>query len=307
LNTKLTANKVPNISNDTKSPIQKPRKLFLSWLLPKGMMNASDDELEGASSSFEFLGWIFAAFVVAAVIAEVIIAAVHPPYDSNLWRWGSAITDFWIALGIVGEVVAGRMDARVQTELRNRSNTKLSEAIERAAKADLARTELEAQLSPRMLNQRQWDLIQSFKGQFSAVNVGYETDAEARWFAVELQTAFMSAGIKGVTLARDPTVHSFSVMIFEPNGFDGSRPKTVSPLVELFKAEDQLKHGTAAIIGGVPTDILRQAGDDEEARAFLNNTPMIIVGGRFIVPPAHWPKPAKTAPPRAPKTDTANT
>lgn len=144
-----------------------------------------------------------------------------------------------------------------------------------------------------MLNQRQWDLIESFKAQFSAINIGYEADAESWWFAMELRKAFMSVGIQGSMLARDPTVHSFSVMVFEPSGFDGSRPKTVAPLVELFKAEDQLKHGTAAIITGIPTDILRAAGDSEEWREFLLQTPMIIIGGRFIVPPAHWPKPPK--------------
>jgi hypothetical protein len=103
----------------------------------------------------------------------------------------------------------------------------------------------------------------------------------------------MSVGINGAVIPRDATVHSFSVMIFEPNGFDGSRPKTVARLVELFK--DQQTYGTAAIIGGLPTDILLSAGDDQEKQDFLLHTPMIIVGGRFIVPPAHWPRPKPKA------------
>jgi hypothetical protein len=105
----------------------------------------------------------------------------------------------------------------------------------------------------------------------------------------------MSAGIKAALFSRDPSVHSFSIMIFEPNGFDGARARTVGPLAELFDARHQLPYGTAAIIGGVPTDVLKHAGDDEKAQEFLQRTPMIIVGGRFIVPPAHWPKPPKQA------------
>ena len=144
-----------------------------------------------------------------------------------------------------------------------------------------------------MLNQEQWDLIQAYKGKFSAMNIGYETDAEAWWFATELKNAFMSAGINGEMIPRDPSVHSFAIFIFEPNGFDGARPRTTSSLVELFKAENQLMYGSVAIITGLPTDIVRQAGDDEDRRAFLTQTPMIIVGGRFIVPPPHWPRPPK--------------
>jgi hypothetical protein len=67
------------------------------------------------------------------VIAEFIIAGVHPPYDSFLEQWGTATANAVIALGIVGEVIFGRIDARYQTELRKRSNDKLSDATSRAA------------------------------------------------------------------------------------------------------------------------------------------------------------------------------
>jgi hypothetical protein len=138
-----------------------------------------------------------------------------------------------------------------------------------------------------MLNQRQWDLIQSLKGKFSAINIAFETDAESWWFATELRNAFMSAGIASAMFSRDPTVHSFSIMIFEPNGLDGARARTAGPLGEIFDARDQLRYAGAAFITELPTDVLKHASDDEEKLAFLQRTPMIIVGGRFIVPPAH--------------------
>ena len=73
--------------------------------------------------------------------------------------------------------------------------------------------------------------------------------------------------------------------IYEPKGFDGSRPKTVEPLVDIFrKADGPL--GVLAIITGIPSDI--QAPDD---------IPMVIVGGRFILPPPYlvFPRPAVEA------------
>lgn len=264
---------------------------LFEWYLPNGTKIASDNRLESASASCEYLAIGFGFLVVLCVIAEWLIARDQPPYE--LFLRESAWADAGIAIGIVGEVLFGMWSGHIQTELRDRSNKRVADAIERAANADLARVELEAQLSPRMLNQEQWDLIQSLKGKFSEINIGFETDAEAWWFATELKNAFMSVGIPGVLVPRNATVHSFGNFIFEPEGFDGARPRTVGPLVELFKAEHQLKYGSAAIIGGLPTDILQLAGNDEEALRSLQKTPMIIVGGRFIVPPAHWPKPSK--------------
>jgi hypothetical protein len=290
-----------NISDHTAAAIRTVRRLFFpAWYLPNGTINATEDELEGASESCERWSVWCGVLVLVSVAAEFIIDLVEPSYA--LFLRLSAITGAGVAIGIVGEVSFSMRDARIQTELRRRLTSSLSDAVkvageanERAARIDLARTELEAQLSPRMLNQRQWDLIQSLKGQFSVINIGYETDAESWWFAMELRKAFMSAGIKGGMFPRDPSVHTFSIMVFEPHGFDGPRPKTVGPLVELFKAEDQLKHGTAAIIAGFPNDILQQAGASEGWKALLVQTPMIIIGGRFMVPPSHWPKPPKQA------------
>lgn len=196
-----------------------------------------------------------------------------------------------ILAGVWGELLFERRAREAGDGIVAEANARAAEANERASKADLARTELEAQLSPRMLNQEQWDLIQSLKGKFETINIAYETDAESCWFAAELQKAFSLAGIVSAMFSRDPSVHSFSIMIFEPQGFDGARPKTIGPLSELFDARHQLPYGTAAIISGLPTDVLKYASDDEEAIAFLKRTPMIIVGGRFIVPPSHWPRP----------------
>jgi hypothetical protein len=76
----------------------------------------------------------FAAAVVIAVLAELLIAWIEPPYHSFLAY--SAVTDAVVAIGIAGEILLGTIwNNKIQTELRKRSNDKVAEAIELAAKA----------------------------------------------------------------------------------------------------------------------------------------------------------------------------
>lgn len=248
-------------------------------------------ELRRAVSRNEtFAEWGGAA-VVFGLVVEVVLTSAYHHGESIIEAWGPVFADILIALGVAVEILFARKARSKAEKLQRLSDEKIAEANEHAAKADLARVELEKQLAPRMLNQEQWDLIQSFRGKFETVNIAYETDAESWWFAMELQKSFALAGITSAMFSRDPSVHSFSIMIFEPSGFDGSRARTTGPLIELFDTRHQLSYGSAAIIGGLPTDVLKHAGDDEEALAFLQHTPMILVGGRFIVPPSHWPRP----------------
>jgi hypothetical protein len=116
-----------------------------AWYLRNGRINAADNTLENASSSCERWGIFCAALVGFAVIAELVIAFVEPPY--NIFLKLSAPTDAAVAIGIVGEVLFGMWDGRIQTELRNRSSKRLADATEGAARAieRAAAAELEAE------------------------------------------------------------------------------------------------------------------------------------------------------------------
>jgi len=266
-------------------PNQKPRSnAFPAWRLVNGVMNATEKELEESGESCERWGGYGAGIVVLGVIAEVAIAAFHPPYDSFLEQWGSTVANSLVAFGIAVEVQFGRMGHRRQSELQRRSNDKVSaatknagEANERAAKADLARAKLESRLQPRSLNQEQWDLIQGLRGKFESVNIGYETDAEPSWFAGHISKAFLSVGISVGLFPRAADVHSFGTLIFDPKGFDGSNPRTAGPLFEIFNKSEPPT--ALAFVTCLPADI--QAPND---------VPMIIVGGRFLLPPP-WLEP----------------
>jgi hypothetical protein len=106
-------------------------------------------------------------------------------------------------------------------------------------------------------------------------------------------TLFFSAGISVAEYPRAANVHSFGTFIFEPNGFDGAKPRTVGPLIEIFNKSETI--GSLAVITELPSDIRQSIVDTRsEMRAPLD-TPMIIVGGRFVIAPPHLEKAAKMA------------
>jgi hypothetical protein len=175
---------------------QNPRNSFPPWRFPKGIINAADVQLEGASSSCERWEWRCAGLVVLAVVAEIVIAWVHPLYDSPLNRWGATLTDAAIALGIVGEVIFSRLDARIQTELRRRSNEQLASAQADAAKANKAteelrqrNLELEQAVAPRFLEQGRSSIaLKPFAG--AKVLLSSVPDFEPRRFIRQLSAMF---------------------------------------------------------------------------------------------------------------------
>jgi len=73
--------------------------------------------------------------VVVGVIAELAIAAWHPPYDSFWEQWGSSVANGLIAIGVAFEIKFGQMAGLRQSELRRRSEEKVAEANLRAATA----------------------------------------------------------------------------------------------------------------------------------------------------------------------------
>lgn len=168
-------------TTDIPSPIQNPRNSFPAWRLPNGRINASDDQLEIASSSCGAWEWGCAALVVVAVIAEFIIAYIHPPYDSLLNQLGTSAADAAIALGIVGEVIFSRLDSRIQTELRSRSNKKLGVAEKAAGEANeraaiLLKGVMNHELQLRDLKQPRKFNLDKFK---EAMALEPRTDAKA--------------------------------------------------------------------------------------------------------------------------------
>jgi hypothetical protein len=210
--------------------------------------------------------------------------------------WRDVLTilaDMLIIAGVWGELFFAKRAREADDGRVAEANKLAAEAIERAAKADLARVELEAKLLPRALNQEQWDFIQGLRSKFSVISIAFETDAETHWFANEIRDAFFSAGIAVAMYPRAADVHSFGTFIYEPEGFDGARAKTVGPLIDIFGMTELF--GAVAVITKVPADIIRSREDMRPEMCAPLDSPMIIVGGRFVIPPPHLEEQAKAA------------
>lgn len=227
--------------------------------------------------------------IALLILVGLAVDSVAAFASNETWRRALTIAaNLLIGAGVWGELWFLKRARQADDGRVAEANKLAAEANDRAAQADLARTKLEAQLQPRMLNQEQWDFIQSLRGKFEQVNIAFETDAETRWFANDIMMALMAAGMKVAFLARAPDVHSFGMFVYDPKGFDGARPKSVEPLVEIFRKSDPIP--ALAVIGTLPTDILLAAHDaGQGVQGSLLHVPMIFVGGRFMVPPANRP------------------
>ena len=149
-----------------------------AWRLRNGLRNAADSELEKSAESCEFWGWLSAAILVVGLLAEVAIAAIHPPYDSFWEQWGSSLANALVFLGVAGEVQFGRMASRRQAEFKRRSDIKIAEANERAAEANdeakKAQLELAKFKAPRSLDAGQRARIVARLSSFAGTRfVGY--------------------------------------------------------------------------------------------------------------------------------------
>ncbi len=182
---------------------QKRRRLSLPLPLRKnGVINATDAELEGAQKFCEHFAIVSTGLVFIGLVIEVYVAIEHPSFDSSLERWGSVIADVLVAFGVLGELLPSMLVRRYNTEVKRRSDDRLSEAIrqaananERAANAELELGKLQAQVAPRVLGKEQHDALQMVRGHFSKVYITSQQDSEAAMFAFQIRLALRAAGI----------------------------------------------------------------------------------------------------------------
>jgi len=179
-------------------------KPFPAWRLPNGIKSASPADLERSDSSFE--RWIIGSglIVVLGLLVEAGVAATHPGYDSTTERIGVLVSDWMVALGVAGEVLFAILARRVQTELRDRSNAALGEAVEQAAQANerAAHAELETEKLKILGAWRKVDLptiraLGEIIGEMEPACVLFSYSAgddEARSYAEDFAAVFKHAG-----------------------------------------------------------------------------------------------------------------
>jgi hypothetical protein len=162
----------------------------------------TDEQIESRSVHCEIWIHVSAAVVILGVILEIYIAYENPPYGLGLQRWGSLIADIMIATGVAGEVLFGTIDSRCQSELRRRSNQRLSEALtqagkahERAAGIELEAAQLRKELAPRGLSEKQYEILLSLRDKVESVGISSFPDSESFNFARQIAETLKRAGV----------------------------------------------------------------------------------------------------------------
>jgi hypothetical protein len=190
---------VTNISAPTPTPAQKPFKPFPAWRLPKGIIKASDSELEKSIESCERWEWFGGGLVVVGVFAEVVIAVIHPPYDSFMEQWGSSIANSLVAIGVALEIKLGQMAGLRQNELKRRSDEKVAEANTRAAEAELRTEQLRSELAWRRISTQQAEKLSEILGRADIPKFGLRifhvaNDPEAVTLSQDIAEVFRRNG-----------------------------------------------------------------------------------------------------------------
>jgi hypothetical protein len=166
------------------------------------MIKASDEELDKSIESCEQWEWFGGGLVFVGVIATVVIAIIHPRYDSFLEQWGSAIADSLVAVGVAIEIKFGQMAGLRQNELRRRSDEKVAEASERAARAELESDRLKVIFAGRRLLPEQNSIISAvIRDKAASLDVLIEFhsgDPEAFTYGIDIVDVFIDAGVEKI-------------------------------------------------------------------------------------------------------------
>jgi hypothetical protein len=279
-----------NISAPTPTPAQKPSKPFPAWRLPKGIIKASDSELEKSIESCERWEWFGGGLVVVGVIAEVVIAVMHPPYDSFWEQWGSSVANSLVAIGVALEIKLGQMAGLRQNELKRRSDAKVAEANIRAAEAELRTEQLRSELAWRRISTQEAEKISEILGHADLPKFGLRifhvaNDPEALTLSQDIAEVFRRNGWPVLFVATTQTIPPGTMIpLYSAPDLDAC---------EITRAAFQ--NAGIQFMGGHPEDssgMMAASGDDISGPAAA-----IYIGSR--VPP-------KLNPPAATETTAAN-
>jgi hypothetical protein len=248
-------------SNPDAMPSQNPRKPFPAWRLPKGMINANDDDLEKSIESCERWEWFGGTLVFVGVGAAVVIAAIHPKYDSFLEQWGSVIADGLVAAGVAIEIKFGQMAGLRQNELKRRSDEKVAESRRVASEAQQQAAEARERTASiekltawrRVLPKQQREISDAIQGEMTSdLNVRIEwerSDPEAFSYAFDLHKIFTDAGVEKVSGDGNSWTgwQKFGLYVAASPGFDLSAIRAAFERANIFLAPGAMPFGLPTV------------------------------------------------------------
>jgi hypothetical protein len=181
------------------------RRRFPRWRIPNGLAQAPADEVRSSIDASEGAAKWSVWAIIVGLLVEFILTWFHPSYDSIWERWGSAVADALIALGVYCELLFSTMASRRREELQRRTDEKLSEARltiaaleQKAAAANERTAEIMRAASWRELTLDQKLQLALYLGtaqQPGRVQIAWiKDDLESQFFARQIAEILESAG-----------------------------------------------------------------------------------------------------------------
>jgi hypothetical protein len=188
----------------------RPRERLLRRGINPNDENAIRKALEAWSDWLSTWEHVFTGAVVAGLIIEYLseitsffskpIATTLRAHDPQLREWGG----LFVILGVAGELMIGVRSSRVETDLREESNSVLAQANERAANAErqaaeanLARVKIEQRMKRRFLSNEDLkallDIVAPYARRSVDIIVFDHHEPETLNFARQLTRVFTSA------------------------------------------------------------------------------------------------------------------
>jgi hypothetical protein len=140
----------------------------VAWRLKNDVKNISDDNLETSATACEMWGWGCGGLLLIGLLAELALVLIHPAYNPPWERWGNVLAASLVWLGVGGKIQFRRMGFRREREITRRSRDELAVVELKRAKLE---AKLEAELQPRMTDQRQFDLIHTLRGKVKEISL----------------------------------------------------------------------------------------------------------------------------------------
>lgn len=177
--------------------------------------------LEGVSA------WATLA-ILAGIVVEIWLLWFAPPiWSERIW---STTANALIGAGLIAEYVAIRLTIVASGQSKALADLKIAEAVERAAKADLARVRLEVKLSGRRLSADQSaklsDALASVKDRVRVVQFMRLQEVEAYDFATDIIMSAERAGIAAQTIELKPLPMQVGIKVVDTE--DGALRQALS-------------------------------------------------------------------------------
>ena len=99
-------------------------------------MSPSPNHLDKIIVKSDCYATSFGAVVVFGLIIEVVLAVEYPEHTEWMANWASVLADFFVAVGVFGEIYFAKRGGKAQELLRLESNEKVAEANSKAADAE---------------------------------------------------------------------------------------------------------------------------------------------------------------------------